>query len=196
MWVGLITWAIVIGAKPAVTKFTPPHTPDALIRRPEVLSRLDAAMQFPCTLVAGSPGVGKTVLLSSWVAEHPEARCAWLSCDRWDRDEFRLWMSIASAFATAEPGSVSDALDLLVEGPDDIEDVIASLVNELTLWSGSTWLILDDLHVVAPSAQGGLATFVERLPPTQHVVIATRVDPALPFHRWRTPGTTGSDPRG
>ncbi len=128
------------------------------------------------------------MLLSSWVAEHPEARCAWLSCDRWDRDELRLWTSIASAFASVEPGSVSDALDLLVEGPDDIEDVIASLVNELTLWSGSTWLILDDLHVVAPTAQGGLATFVERLPQSQHVVIATRVDPALPFHRWRTQG--------
>ncbi len=97
-------------------------------------------------------------------------------------------MSIASAFATVEPDSVSDALDLLVEGPDDIEDVIASLVNELAQWSGSTWLFLDDLHVVAPSAEGGLASFVERLPPTLHVVIATRVDPALPFHRWRTQG--------
>ena len=145
-------------------------------------------MQSPCTLVAGSPGVGKTVLLSSWVAERPEARCAWLSCDRWDRDELRVWTSIAAAFAAVEPGSASDALDLLVEGPDDIEDVVASLVNELALWPGSTWLILDDLHVVAPSALGGLATFVERLPPASHVVIGTRVDPVLPIQRWRARG--------
>ncbi len=144
-------------------------------------------MQFPCTLVAGSPGVGKTVVLSSWVAERPEARCAWLSCDRWDHDEFRFWTSIATAFATVEPGGVSDALDLLVEDPDDIGDVVASLVNELALWSGPTWLILDDLHL-ASSALAGLATFVERLPPAAHIVIGTRVDPVLPIHRWRTQG--------
>ncbi len=126
--------------------------------------------------------------MSSWVAERPEGRCAWLSCDRWDRDELRVWVSIAGALATVEPGSASDALDLLAEGPDDIEDVVASLVNELAQWSQSTWIILDDLHVVAPSALGGLATFVERLPPTLHVVIGTRVDPALPIPRWRARG--------
>ena len=149
------------------------------------------AAGFPCTLVAGSPGMGKTVLLSTWVAERPEARCAWLSCDRWDHDELRIWTSIAAAFASVEPESVSDALDLLVEGPDDIDDVVASLVNELALWSRPTWLILDDLHVVAPSALAGLATFVERLPETVHVVIGTRVDPVLPIQRWRARGQLG-----
>ena len=88
-------------------------------------------LRVPCTLVAGSPGMGKTVLLSTWVAERPDARCAWLSCDRWDHDELRIWTSIAAAFASVEPESVSDALDLLVEGPDDIDDVVASLVNEI-----------------------------------------------------------------
>ncbi len=145
-------------------------------------------MQFPCTLVAGSPGVGKTVLLSSWVEERPQARCAWLSCDRWDHDEFRFWTSIASALAAVEPGGASDALDLLAEGPDDIGDVVAALVNELAVWSGSTWLILDDLHDVAPSDLGGLVTLVERLPPTSHVVFGTRVDPVLPIQRWRARG--------
>lgn len=171
-----------------MTKFTRPALPHALIRRPELLSRLDSAMQFPCTLVAGSPGVGKTVLLSSWVEERAQARCAWLSCDRWDHDEFRFWTSIASALAAVEPGGASDALDLLAEGPDDIGDVVAALVNEMALWSGSTWLILDDLHDVAPSDLGGLLTFVERLPPMTHVVFGTRVDPVLPIQRWRARG--------
>lgn len=171
-----------------MTKFVRPPLPDVLITRPDLLTRLDLALQHPCTLVAGSPGVGKSVLLSSWAAERPEDRCAWLSCDRWDRDELRVWSSIAAAFAAAEPGSVSDALDLLLEGPDDIEDVVASLVNELALWSGSTWLVLDDLHVVAPSALAGLATFVDRLPPRVHVAIGTRVDPVLPIQRWRARG--------
>ncbi len=147
-------------------------------------------MQFPCTLVAGSPGVGKTVLLSSWVAERPEARCAWLSCDRWDHDELRFWTSVASALAAVEPGGASDALDLLAEGPDDIGDVVASLVNEMALWSGPTWLILDDLHDVAPSDLGGLATFVERLPPTTHVVLRRPV--SIPYCRSNGGGPGGN----
>ena len=185
---GFVTLFAMIGAGPAVTKFVRPPLPDELIARPDLLTQLDLAMQHPCTLVAGSPGVGKSVLLSSWAAERPEARCAWLSCDRWDRDELRMWSSIAAAFAVVEPGSLSDARDLLLEGPDDIEDVVASLVNELALWSRSTWLVLDDLQVVAPSALAGLATFVDRLPPELHVVIGTRVDPVLPIQRWRTRG--------
>ena len=125
----------MIGTSPAVTKFTRPPLPHTLIRRPDLLSRLDAAMQFPCTLVAGSPGMGKTVLLSSWVAQRPEARCAWLSCDRWDHNELRFWTSVVSSLASVEPEGASDALDLLAEGPDDIGDVVASLVNEMALWS-------------------------------------------------------------
>ena len=175
------------GSRPAVTKFARPPPPATLVQRPDLLGRLDAALQLPCTLVAGSPGVGKTVLLSSWVDGRP-TRCAWVTCDRWDRDELCVWTSIASAFAILEPGSSADALDLLAEGPDSIEDVVASLVNELASRARPMWLILDDLHVVPPSALGGLATFVERLPPLLHIVIASRVDPMLPLQRWRARG--------
>ena len=179
----------MIGAKPAVTKFIRP----ALAGRPDPSAGAcsDAWMWprgFPARWWRAALAWAKPCCCPSWVAERPDARCAWLSCDRWDHDELRIWTSIAAAFASVEPGSVSDALDLLVEGPDDIEDVVASLVNELALWSRPTWLILDDLHVVAPSALAGLATFVERLPETVHVVIGTRVDPVLPIQRWRARG--------
>ena len=155
-----------MAAAPAVTKFMVPRAPYTLVNRPALVQRLDAAARLPCALVAGSPGVGKTVLLSSWIAERHDLRVSWVSCDRWDRDENHLWTSIASALATSESGFASDALDLLREGPDTIEDVVASLINELASSQGPTWLVLDDLHVVPPSALGALATFVERLPPT------------------------------
>ena len=66
---------------------------------------------------------------------------------------------------------------------------MAALVNEMALWSGSTWLILDDLHDVAPSDLGGLVTFVERLPATTHVVLR---DPC----RSRCCRSTGGGPGG
>ena len=178
----------MIGAKPAVTKFAPPIVPGTVVRRPGLLSRLDAAVQHPFTLVAGSPGMGKSVLLSSWIAERPVGQCAWISCDRWDYDELRLWTSITSAFAVLDPGSTDDTLDVLADDLVSIEDVVASLVNDLAPRPGPTWLILDDLHVVPSSALGGFATFVDRLPAAFHVVIASRVDPVLPLQRWRARG--------
>ena len=96
----------------------------------------------------------------------PDARCAWISCDRWDYDELRLWTSIASSYR--HPGARfyrRHARCSHARIPDSIEDVVASLVNELATRPGPMWLILDDLHVVPSSALGGLATFVERLPP-------------------------------
>ena len=132
----------------------------------------------PCCFPPGSPSTRK-------------ARCAWISCDRWDYDEVRLWTSIASAIDNLEPGSTADTLDVLLEDPDSIEDAVASLVNELATRPGPMWLILDDLHVVPSAALGGLATFVERLPPGLHVVIASRIDPMLPLQRWRARGQLG-----
>ncbi len=181
-----IPW--VIGAKPAVTKFAIPPLPRTLIPRSELFGWLDDASQLPCTLVAGSPGVGKTVLLSSWISTWSERRCAWVSCDRWDNNEERLWTSIASAFSTLDTGVASDALDLLANAPDTIEDVVASLVNEFAASQAPTYLVLDDLHVTPASALDGLATFVERLPPSLHVVVASRIDPMLPLQRWRSRG--------
>ncbi len=179
----------MIRPRPAVTKFVVPPLPQTLIPRPELLGRLDHAVRCPCTLVAGSPGGGKTVLLASWVSRRPQGRIAWVSCDRWDKSEVRFWTSIASALSRLDSELATDALDLLTEGPDTIEDVVASLVNDLASSPAPTCLVLDDLHVVPPAALGGLATFVERLPASFHVVMASRSDPVLPLQRWRTRGS-------
>ncbi len=188
MRISPVNISAVIGAKPAVTKFTIPPLPRTLIPRSELFGWLDDAARLPCTLVAGSPGVGKTVLLASWISRWPERRCAWVSCDRWDNNEARLWTSIASAFSNLDSALASDALDLLGNGPDRIEDVVASLVNEFAASEAPICLVLDDLHVTPSSALGGLTTFVERLPPSLHVVVASRIDPMLPLQRWRTRG--------
>jgi LuxR family transcriptional regulator, maltose regulon positive regulatory protein len=49
--------------------------------------------------------------------------------------------------------------------------------------------VLDDLHAVAAAeALDVVRRLVDHAPPALHLVLATRVDPALPFARWRLGG--------
>lgn len=148
---------------------------------------MDRAAEHPLTLVAAGPGAGKTVLLASWLATHPELTPAWLSCDSWDSEASRFWTSILAALGSIVPEAGREASDLLREG-EALDEVVASLINDLTLTTSPLHLVIDDLHVVPPDALEGFATLIERLPSHVHVVVATRVDPVLPLHRWRVHG--------
>ncbi len=177
------------GHGPATTKFVRPPLPATLVRRHDLVDRLDKAVLRPITVVAGSPGFGKTVLVSEWLSGQDALRAAWLTCDSWDFDEIRLWTSIASALSGVHREIGTDALDLLSEGPESVDDVVASLINGLSLSPEPVCLVIDDLHVVPFAALRGLSTFCERLPSSAHIVIGSRADPMLPLHRWRARGT-------
>ncbi len=67
--------------------------------------------------------------------------------------------------------------------------MLAGLINELSVQPDDLTLILDDYHLADGSAvQSGMTLLVERLPPQVHLVISTRVDPALPIARLRARG--------
>ena len=56
------------GARFAVAKFRPTTLPGTLVTRPALHDRLTTGAGQRLTLVAGSAGAGKSVLLSSWAA--------------------------------------------------------------------------------------------------------------------------------
>ena len=102
-------------------------------------------------VVTGFAGAGKTVLLTAWLDAHPDRRTVWLSCDSWDSDPARFWTSIVTALRQIDPDLGADALDW-IEADGDTIDIVASLVNDLTRLAEPVALVIDDLHVVPPSA--------------------------------------------
>ena len=56
------------GARFALTKFRPPALPGTLVTRPVLRERLTAGVGQRLTMVVGSAGAGKTVLLADWAA--------------------------------------------------------------------------------------------------------------------------------
>ena len=81
----------VRGARFALTKFRPPPLPATLITRSELHEQLAAGSGQRLTVVVGSAGAGKSVLLADWAAARPPGATSWLSCDRADSDPVRFW---------------------------------------------------------------------------------------------------------
>ena len=63
------------------------------------------------------------------------------------------------------------------------------MLNELGAIPNDLVLVLDDYHVIeASEIHEGMAFLLDHLPPTVHVVIATRADPGFPLARLRARG--------
>ena len=61
----------------ALAKFRPAVLPATLVSRSALHDRLAAGARKRLTVVVGSAGAGKSVLLSSWAAARPPGRTAW-----------------------------------------------------------------------------------------------------------------------
>jgi LuxR family maltose regulon positive regulatory protein len=175
-----------MGTGPAATKFAAPTRPTVLLDRAWLVDRLDrAASASPITVVTGYAGAGKSVLLSLWFETQGDEATAWWSCDDWDSSPVRFWTSLVTALRSVEPELGVDALDLLEADSPSNAETVASLVNDLHALQTVTTLVIDDFHLVPPTATAGFAELVERLPATLRIVLASRSDPVLPLHRWR-----------
>jgi LuxR family transcriptional regulator, maltose regulon positive regulatory protein len=177
------------GARFALAKFRPTTLPATLVIRSELHDRLQAGAGLRLTVVAGSAGTGKSVLLSSWAAARPPGTTAWLSCDRADANPVRFWAGFIEACRVAAPWFGADAADLLALDRAMSADVTASIANDaahLPPWSA---VIVDDFHTVSEAVAGDMTDLVERWPAENaQLVLAGRRDPPVRVHRLRMTG--------
>ncbi|MGY1811054.1 LuxR C-terminal-related transcriptional regulator [Blastococcus sp. SYSU D00669] len=171
------------------TKLHVPRRRRGLVARPRLNERLDGSGDAALTLVSAPAGFGKTTLLTDWLAAADRRSTAWLSLDDRDNDPSTFWAYLIAALQTAVPGVAAGALALLREPHASLDEVLATLVNELDAAPDDLVVVLDDYHIIAaPLIHERTAFLVEHLPPHVHLVIATRADPALPVARWRARG--------
>jgi LuxR family transcriptional regulator, maltose regulon positive regulatory protein len=150
-------------------------------------------MEAPLTLICAPAGFGKTTLLCQWLSESG-SDAAWLSLEPEDNEPMRFLSSVIAALQTLDPHLGSSALALLQTippaPPPPPEAVLAQLAAKLLERAHRDLiLVLDDYHVITNEAlQRAMTSLVEHAPPHLHLVIATRVDPALPLARLRVRG--------
>lgn len=180
----------------------------AVIPRLRLFWRLQEGLSCKVTLVSAAAGFGKSTLLSAWLdqlltqpvpPQAPQApqgqaqtpvKVSWLTLDETDNQLPRFLRYLIAAIEDSYPQSCQAVTALLQETTDlSIEDVADALVNGLTHLPGRLVLVLDDIHTIDDSAvHAVLARLVQFAPTSFHLVLSARIDPPLPFHRWRAQG--------
>jgi LuxR family transcriptional regulator, maltose regulon positive regulatory protein len=177
------------GARFAVTKFRPTTLTATLVTRSVLHDRLTTGAGQRLTLVVGSAGAGKSVLLSSWAAARPAGVTSWLSCDAADADPVRFWAGFIEAVRVREPWFGADAADLLALDGVVSADVTASIANDAAMLPAGSAIVVDDFHYAAGSAPLDMIALIERWPAeTVQLILSGRVDPPLRLHRLRMAG--------
>ena len=177
------------GTRFALTKFRPLPLPATLITRSALHARLTAGAGQRLTVVVGSAGAGKSVLLAGWAAARPPGMTSWLSCDRADADPARFWAGFIEAPRAIDPGFGADAADLLAMDRRMSADVTASIANDAAKLPPGSALIVDDFHFAAAAAAPDMTDLVEHWPAKiVQLVLAGRSDPPLRQHRLRITG--------
>jgi LuxR family maltose regulon positive regulatory protein len=173
------------------TKLYIPPARAGLVPRPRLLQRLDEGLAagHKLTLISAPAGAGKTTLVSAWAAGCGRP-AAWLSLDEGDNDPLRFLIYLTAALQTVA-GPVGEGLWGLLQSPQPppLEALLTALLNETAALPEPMLLVLDDYHCLDSNAVDQAVSFLlEHLPPSLHLVIATREDPQLPLHRLRARG--------
>jgi LuxR family transcriptional regulator, maltose regulon positive regulatory protein len=185
------------------TKLRAPAPRRRLVPRERLVDRLEAdpTMMPRLVLVSAPAGFGKTTLLTQWVtaaqtrstgtgATAHGLRVGWLSLDDGDNDPRGFLSHLVAALQGAHPDVGTEAGTLLEpERRVPVEDIVASLVNDLDTVAGSTVMALDDYHVIDSAEVHQAVTFLlDHLPPQVTLAMTTRADPPLPLPRLRARG--------
>ncbi|HLO27928.1 MAG TPA: LuxR C-terminal-related transcriptional regulator [Anaerolineales bacterium] len=168
------------------TKFYIPPIRSNQIARPRLTELLNEGLEKTLILVSAPAGYGKTTLVSSWLKEI-KVPSAWLSLDEGDNDPIRFLQYLLTALLPISP-DIEDELLGMLPGiqPNQVEDLITILVNELASVSDPFVLVLDDFHVIgSDTVLKILSFFLEHSPPQMHLVLLSRTDPPLPLSRLR-----------
>jgi LuxR family transcriptional regulator, maltose regulon positive regulatory protein len=195
----------------ATKLFMPRARPD-LVSRPRLFAQLEAGLHGLLTLVCAPAGFGKTTLMADWLAhqghemsdrrpgdlpassvQSPVSKVAWVSLDAGDNDPARFWSYTITALDSLHPGAGDGAMALLqAPQPPPIDVILTTMLNALSSRTprpreaGPDLLVLDDYHVIETLAiHQALSFLLDHLPPSLHLVIATREDPPLPLARLR-----------
>jgi LuxR family maltose regulon positive regulatory protein len=176
-------------AEPILTaKISVPEVPHWAVRRPRITKLIaEGTRRHPLTVVTGPPGAGKTTALALWAAAEPRA-VAWVCLDHADNQPNLFWSYVVAALCRADVAIPRALRVMAYRGVDDSE-FLRRLTAVLAAQDARVTLVLDDLYVLTePGVLKGLEFVVRHAGSSLRLVVASRMDPPLPLHRYRLAG--------
>ena len=163
-------------------KLMPPRLNSNVIRREDLLSRLDQGLSRKLALVTAPTGFGKTTLVSMWIASRDFAS-AWVTLDQNDNDATRFWTYVVSALRTLNSSIGKTTLSTLMTSQlPSFQILLTPLINDLARLNEASVLVLEDFHfITSKEIVEGVSFLIQHLPNSLHIVIITRAEPDLPL---------------
>jgi LuxR family maltose regulon positive regulatory protein len=166
-----------------------PGAPDWAVPRPRLDQLIADGVQGPLTALMGPPGTGKTLAMASWAARNQSSsRVAWVTLDEFDNRPRVLWGYVMTALRRA--GVAVPHVSWSAACVDTMDhEFLVRLASALAAAEPPVILVLDDLHLLTerPALQG-LTYLMRNAPQGLRVMVASRIDPLLPLHRFRLTG--------
>ncbi|MCC7018692.1 MAG: hypothetical protein IT332_02985 [Ardenticatenales bacterium] len=182
--------------RPPDNRIAPPPPPRRAVSRPDLVARIERALDGGLVLLSAPAGFGKTSILAEWAAR-TDRPVAWLAIGPRDHDPMQFAAHLAAALRPLAPSAV-DALAPLIapgrgpaegQGTAGVEAAIRALAGALYGAEPSSVLVMDDVHELADPAHWTVVeAFLAERPPSIALILASRSDPPLPLARWRLAG--------
>lgn len=167
------------------TKFLIPHPSSTHLSRQSLVSQICHTDVNQRVLLIAPAGYGKTSLLTEVAQQYPHP-VVWIHLDEGDNDP-ATFMSYLLEGLRQRLSHLS--ITSLRQSEDSItpDRMLIILLNQLLEHTRPPWmLVLDDYDIIRnPVVHQLVTTLLENMPPWMHVVIASRITPALPLARWR-----------
>ncbi len=171
------------------TKLHPPRVAHGPILRPHLFDLLDRGSNDTVTLVAAPPGYGKSVLLSTWLAER-KLEFGWVSLDEGDNVP-EVFLEYLFAALRKQHLNQCHKLEGLISNMQvsDLSHMAKHLAEGIAACEKEILLILDDYHLIRNNKiHAFLSVLIENPPPLMRLIILTRRDPPLPLNTLRSQG--------
>ena len=165
-------------------KITVPNVPDWAVQRPRITKLIAQGTRWcPLTVITGPPGAGKTMALALWTAAEP-GPVAWVGLDEFDNWPGVFWSYVIAALRQSGV-AVPKALRAVPQGAGD-DEFLLRLTAALAAQDPPVTLVLDDLHLLTePRVLKELEFVLRNVGAGLRLVVASRMDPLLPLHRYR-----------
>ena len=148
---------------------------------------MDAAGRL--AVVTAPPGFGKSTLLAQWAAADPR-RFAFVSLEASENDPVELWNCVVGSVREMVPSfgrSVEPMLHSV--GGNAVRPLVRRIAAELDQLAEPLVVVLDDYHVIVnPACHASVEALIAHPVSAAHLVVSTRVDPAIPLGRLRASG--------
>lgn len=169
-------------------KHSAPEFAIDLVDRPSLLKRLEAGRSGRLVLIQAPAGYGKTTLLAQW-QRHLASQgigTVWLTLDEHDRRPENFLDSLELAISGA---TVASDVTTSADAPSGVARQAAAVLAPLAGKAAPTVLILDDYHrAQTAETEEILDAVINCSPPNLHIVVASRVHPALSLAALRARG--------